>query len=151
MLLPPCSRLGESDLEAAAAEPRENGCCGCRLSCLGGATIKKVLGTSGFLAFVRSTLVEKTLATSSLLSLKSGFLVEKACSLLAGSLLAFVGGTLVKKALAVSGLLFFASSFLAGMALAGRRLKGMALVLPHGVDCPLPIPVVAFRAGVSPM
>jgi hypothetical protein len=54
-------------------------------------------------------------------------------SLLAGGLLAFVGSTLVKEALA------------------GCRLEAMALVLPHGVNSLLPIPVGAFRAGSSPM
>jgi hypothetical protein len=65
--------------------------------------------------------------------------------------LALIGSTLVEEALAVSGLLFFASSLLVEMALAGRHLEVMALILPHGVNCPLPIPVVAFRTGVSPM
>ncbi len=84
----------------------------------------------------------------------SGLFVEKAlttCSLLAGSLLAFVGSTLVEEALAVSALLLFPSSLLVKMAMAGRCLEAIALVLPHGVDCPLPIPVVSFHVGVSPM
>ncbi len=75
----------------------------------------------------------------------SGLLIKKAlrtCSLLACSLLAFVGGTLVEEALAVSGLLFFVSSLF---------VKAMALVLPHGVNCPLPFLVGAFRAGAIPM
>ncbi len=73
------------------------------------------------------------------------------CSLLAGSLLAFVGGTLIKEALAVSGLLFFASSLLIEMALEGQHLEAMALVLTHGINCPLPIMVGVFCMGVSPM
>jgi hypothetical protein len=77
-------------------KPKEDGCCGHRPSCLGGAFVKKALAMSGFLTFVCGTLVEKMLATSSLVLLMSGFLVKKAlttCSLLAGSLLAFIGST----------------------------------------------------------
>ncbi len=84
----------------------------------------------------------------------SGLLVEKAlmmCGLLVGSPLAFVGGTLVEEALAVSGLLFFVSSVLVEMASAGRRPEAVAIVLPQGIDCPLPIPIGMFRAGTSPI
>jgi hypothetical protein len=84
----------------------------------------------------------------------SSLFVKKAlttCSLLAGSLLAFVGSTLVKEALAVSSLLLFPSSLLVEMAMAGWCLEAMALILPHGVNCPLPIHVVAFCAGASPI
>ncbi len=61
--------------------------------CLGRALFKKALATSGFLMFVRGTLVEKTL-----------------------------GGTLVKKLLAISSLLLLKSSFLVKKALVGCRL-----------------------------
>ncbi len=136
------------------AKPKEDGCCGCCLSCLGGAFIKKALATSGFMMFVLGTLVKKTLVMSSLIALTSGFLVKKAlmtCCLLSSSLLVFVGSTLIKEVLAVSGLLFFVSSLLLKMVLAGRCLEEMVLDLPHGVDCSLPIPVVAFCTGASPM
>jgi hypothetical protein len=121
------SLAGKLDVEAAAAKPQEDG-----WSCRHLSRKSSAFGHK---------------ATSSLL-------LEKAltmCSLLAGSLLAFVGGMLIEEALAVSGLLFFASSFLVKMALAGRRLEAVALVLPQFVDCPLPILVGAFRAGTSPM
>ena len=67
-------------------------------------------------------------------------------------LLAFVGGSLVKESLEMSCLLLFVSSLLVNMALAGRRLEleAVALVLPQGLDRPLPILVGAFRAGASP-
>jgi hypothetical protein len=71
------------------------------------------------------------------------------CSLLAGSLLELLGGTLVEEALAVSGLLVFESSFLVKMALAGRCLEVVTLVLPQFVDRPLPILEGAFCAGAS--
>jgi hypothetical protein len=89
----------------------------------------------------------------------SGLFVKKAlrtCSILVkkplttGGLLAFVGGTLVKELLATMGLLALTSSFLVKMALACRRLEAMVLVLPQGIDCPLPILVGAFRVGASP-
>ncbi len=89
-----------------------------------------------------SLIVEKALTTFSLL-------VKEL--LTAGSLLAFVGSTLVKESLVTIGLLALTSGFLIEMALAGRCLEAMALVLPQGVDCPLPILVGAFRAGASPM
>ncbi len=50
----------------------------------------------------------------------------------------------------MSCLLLFASSLLANMALAGRCLEAVVLVLPHFVDRPLPILVGMFRAGASP-
>jgi hypothetical protein len=90
MLLPLCSCPGESNLKAVAAKPKEDGCCGRRPSCLGGAFVKKALTMSSLLMFVRGTLVEKMLATSSLLLLTSSFLVKKAlamCSLIASNLL----------------------------------------------------------------
>ncbi len=86
--------------------------------------------TDGLLAFIGGLLVKESLATI--------------------GLLAFVGGTLVKELLAMSCLLLFASSLLVNMALAGRRLEAVALVLPQGVNHPLPILVGAFRAGASP-
>jgi hypothetical protein len=61
-------------------------------------------------------------------------LVEK--PLMMGGLLAFVGGTLLKELLATIGLLALTSGFLVKMALAGRRLEAMVLVLPqlaHGL------------------
>ncbi len=91
----------------------------------------------------------------------SGLFVEKAlttCSLFVkkpltmGSLLAFVGGTLIEELLATIGLLALTSSFLVKIALAGCCLEAMALVLPHGVDCPLPMLVSTFfHVGRSPM
>jgi hypothetical protein len=77
-LLPPCSHSGKADLEAVAVKPKEDGCWDRRRLCLGSAFIKKALVTSGFLMFVRSTLVEETL---------DGMLVEK---LLATSSLQFL-------------------------------------------------------------
>ena len=65
-------------------------------------------------------------------------------------LLAFVGSTLVEELLAMSCLLLFASSLLVNMVLAGRRLEAVALVLPQGIDLPLPILVGTFCAGASP-
>ncbi len=77
-----------------------------------------------------------------------GTLVKE--SLTTIGLLAFVGGVLVEESLAMSCLLLFASSLLVNIALAGCRLEAVALVLPHFVDCPLPILVGTFRAGASP-
>jgi hypothetical protein len=57
---------------------------------------------------------------------------------------------LVKKPLTTGGLLVFVGSRLVKKALAGCRLKVVALVLPQVVDHPLPILVGAFRAGASP-
>jgi hypothetical protein len=88
------------------------------------------LTTDGLLAFVGGTLVKELLATI--------------------GLLAFVGGALVEESLAMSCLLLFASSLLANMALAGRHLEAVALVLPHFVDHPLLILVGTFCAGASP-
>jgi hypothetical protein len=114
---------------------------GCRhLSCLGSA-----LATSGIL-------VEDALATHSLLAFKgSSKALRGASSLLAGGLQAFVCGTLVKESLATIGLLALTSGFLVEMALVGRRLEAMALILPQFVDCLLPILVGAFRTGSSSM
>ncbi len=86
--------------------------------------------TDSLLAFVGGTLVKESLATI--------------------GLLAFVGGALVEELLAMSCLLLFASSLLVNMALAGRRLEAVALVLPQGVNRPLPILLGAFCAGASP-
>ncbi len=125
-MLSPQSLAGKPDMEAAAAKPQEDGL-GCRhLLCKSSAFGHKATS---------SLLLKKALTT---------------CSLLADSLLAFIGGTLVEVALAVSGLLFFASSFLVKMALAGRRLEVVALLLPQFVNSPLPILVGVFHAGASP-
>jgi hypothetical protein len=86
--------------------------------------------TDGLLAFVGGTLVKESLATI--------------------GLLAFVGGALVEESLAMSCLLLFASSLLVNMVLVGRCLEAVALILPQGVDRPLPILVGAFCAGASP-
>ncbi len=83
-----------------------------------------------------------------LLAFVGGMLVKESLAMI--GLLAFVGGALVKELLAMSCLLLFASSLLVNMALAGRRLEAVALVLPHFVDRPLPILVGTFRAGASP-
>ncbi len=157
-LLLPCSLLGKADLEAAEAKPKEDGCYGCCPLCLGSACIQKALATSllvkkplmmgGFLAFVGGSLVEELLTTGGLLAFVGSTLVEELLAMI--GLLAFVGGTLIKEALAMSYLLLFASSLLINMALAGRRLEARALILPQFVDCPLPIPVGAFRRGASP-
>jgi hypothetical protein len=88
------------------------------------------LTTDGLLAFVGGTLVKELLAMI--------------------GLLAFVGSTLVEELLAMSCLLLFASSLLVNMVLAGRRLEAVALVLPQGIDLPLPILVGTFCAGASP-
>jgi len=64
----------------------------------------------GLLAFVGGTLVKESLATI--------------------GLMAFVGGALIEESLAMSCLLLFASSLLVNMALVGRRLEAVALVLP---------------------
>ncbi len=50
----------------------------------------------------------------------------------------------------MSCLLLFASSLLVNMVLAGCHLEAVALVLPQGVDYPLPILVGAFCMGASP-
>ncbi len=158
-MLPLRGLLGVADLEAAAAKPKEDGCCGHRPSCLSGACIQKALATSGLLvkkplttggllAFVGGSLVEESLATIGLLAFVGGTLVEELLATI--GLLAFIGSTLVKEALAMSCLLLFASSLLVNMALAGCRLEAVALVLPQGVNRPLPILVGAFRAGASP-
>ncbi len=126
-LLSPQSLVGKPDVEVASAKPQEDGL-GCHhLLCKSSAFGHKATS---------SLFVEKALTT---------------CSLLADSLLVSVGGTLVKEALAVSGLLFVVSSLLVEMALVGRHLKATALVLPKGIDCPLPILVGVFREGASPM
>jgi hypothetical protein len=85
----------------------------------------------------------------SLLAGASGLLVKELLS--AGGLLAGTSGVLVEELLAMSCLLLFASSLLINMALAGHRLEAVALVLPHFIDRPLPIPVGVFRASASPM
>jgi hypothetical protein len=84
----------------------------------------------GLLAFIGGTLVKELLATI--------------------GLLAFIDSPLVKELLVMSCLLLFLSSLLINMALAGRRLEAVALVLPQSVDCPLPILVGAFCGGASP-
>jgi hypothetical protein len=158
-LLPPCSLSGEADLEAAAAKPKEDCCCGRRLSCLGSACIQKALATSsllvkkllttgGLLAFIGGSLIEESLVTIGLLAFVGGTLVEELLAMI--GLLAFVGSTLVEEALAMSCLLLFASSLLVNMAMAGCRLEAVALVLSQGVNCPLPILVGAFRTRASP-
>ncbi len=115
MLLLPQSLAGEPDVEAMAAKPQEDGL-GCRhLSCKSSAFGHKATS---------SLLIKKALTT---------------CSLLAGSLLVFLGGTLVKEAMVVSGLLFVVSSLLVKMVLASHRLEATALILPKGINCPLPI------------
>jgi hypothetical protein len=167
-LLSPQSLAGKPDVEAATAKPQKDGL-GCRhLSCKSSAfghkatsslLIEKALTmcsllAGSLLAFVGGTLVKEALAVSGLLFVASSLLLEMAltmCSLLASSLLVFVGGMLVEEALAVSSLLFVASSLLVKIALAGRRLEATALVLPKGVDCPLPILVGLFRKGASPV
>ncbi len=62
MLLPPCSHPGEAGLEAVVTKPKEDGCCHCRLSCLGSVCVKKALVTSGLL-------VEQLLTMGGLLAL----------------------------------------------------------------------------------
>ncbi len=120
-------------MEAAAAKPQEDGA-GCpHLSCK-----SSVFGHKA----TSSLLVEKALMTCSLL-------VEK--PLTTDGLLSFIGSTLVKESLVTIDLLALTSGFLVEMALAGCRLEAMALVLPQGVDRPLPILVGAFCAGASPM
>jgi hypothetical protein len=69
-MLPLFSHLGQLNIEAVAAKPKEDGCSSRHLLCIGGAFAHKLLAVSG-LHF------EKALAM--------------------GSLLAFVGGTLVKE------------------------------------------------------
>jgi hypothetical protein len=92
-----------------------------------------------------SLLVRKPLMMDSLLAFVGGTLVKELLATI--GLLAFVGGTLVKESLAMSCLLLFASSLLINMALAGRRLEAVALVLPQGVNRPLPILVGVFCTG----
>ncbi len=69
-MLLPCSCPGKADLEAVIAKPKDDGCCGCHLLCLGSACIEKALATSvllikkllmmgGLLAFVSGTLVRR--------------------------------------------------------------------------------------------
>jgi hypothetical protein len=110
--------------------------------------VKKPLTTGSLLAFVGGLLVKESLTTGGLLAFFGSTLVKE--SLATIGLLAFVGGTLIKEALAMSCLLLFASSLLVNVALAGRRLEAVALVLPQGVNRPLPILVGAFCAGASP-
>jgi hypothetical protein len=132
-LLSSRSLAGKPDVEAAAAKPQEDGA-GCpHLSCK-----SSVFGHKA----TSSLLVEKALMTCSLL-------VEK--PLTTDGLLSFIGSTLVKESLVTIDLLALTSGFLVEMALAGCRLEAMALVLPQGVDRPLPILVGAFCAGASPM
>jgi hypothetical protein len=69
-LLPPCSLSGEADLEAVAAKPKEDGCCGRRPSCLGGTCVQKALATKGLL-------VKKLLTMGGLLAFVGGSLVEE--------------------------------------------------------------------------
>ncbi len=140
-LLSPFSHTAKPDMEAAAAEPQEDGACCHHPLCLGGAF--------GRLAFQGNALIKKALAKSSLLAFTSGLLFKK--FLMMGSLLALMGGTLVKELLTTSGLLPLTSSFLVEKAFRGRRLEAMALVLPQFIDCPLPILVGSFCLGASPM
>jgi hypothetical protein len=137
-LLSPRSLAGKPDMQAVAAKPQEDGL-GCHhLSCKSSAFGHKV---------INSLLVEKPLTTGGLLAFVGGSLVEE--SLATIGLLAFIGSALVEEALAMSCLLLFASSLLVNMALAGCRLEAVALILPQGIDRPLPILVGAFRAGAS--
>jgi hypothetical protein len=72
------------------------------------------------------------------------------------SLLAFEGSLFVKKALSgassllADGLLAFMGGMLVKKTLAGCHLEAVALVLLQFINCPLPILVGTFRAGVSP-
>ncbi len=66
--------------------------------------------------------------------------------LMTGGLLAFEGGTLVEESLAMIGLLALMSSFLVEMALAGRRLEAMALILPQFVHA-LPMEEAGVALG----
>jgi hypothetical protein len=88
---------------------------------LDSAFFKKALVKSGFLTFVRGTLVKKTL-----------------------------GGMLVEKTLATSSLLSLTSSFLDKKALAGCRMVMLVLVLPQFIHDPLPVLVGSFCAGTTP-
>jgi hypothetical protein len=97
-LLPPCSLSGKADLEATAAKPKEDGCCGRGPSCLGGACIQKALATCGLL-------VKKPLTTGGLLAFIGGLLAKELMAM--GGLLGFAGGMLVKELLAMIGLLAF--------------------------------------------
>ncbi len=77
------------------------------------------------------------------------------CSLLVqkllatGGLLAFIGGTLVEELLATIGLLALTSGFLVKMALGGRRLEVMALVLPQFVHSMFPVLVGSLLASAA--
>jgi hypothetical protein len=82
-----------------------------------------------------------------LLAFLGGTLVKESLAMI--GLLAFIGGTLVEELLAMSCLLLFESSLLVNMVLAVRRLEAVALVLPQGIDRPLPILVGAFCVGAS--
>ncbi len=84
--------------------------------------------------------VKKVLTTCSLL-------VEK--PLTTGGLLAFIGGTLGKESLVTIGLLALTSGFLVEMALAGRRLEAMALVLPQFVHSSFPVLVGGLLASAA--
>ena len=134
------------------AKPEEDGSGCCHLSCKSSGfghqatsslLVEKALTTC-------SLLVEKPLTTDGLLAFVGGTLVKESLAMI--GLLAFVGGSLVKESLEMSCLLLFVSSLLVNMALAGRRLEleAVALVLPQGLDRPLPILVGTFRAGTSP-
>ncbi len=74
-------------------------------------------------------------------------LIEK--SLMTGGLLAFVGGMLVKESLATIGLLALTSGFLVKMALVGRRLEVMALVLPQFTHSSFPVLVGGLLASAA--
>jgi hypothetical protein len=142
-LLLPQSLVGEPDVEEAAAKPKEDGSGYCHLSCKSSAFGHKA--TSSLL--VKKALTACSLLVGSLLVFVGGTLVEELLATI--GLLAFVGSTLVEEALGMSCLLLFASSLLVNMALAGHHLEVVALILPQGVDRPLPILVGAFRAGAS--
>jgi hypothetical protein len=107
----PCSCPGKADLEAAVAKPKEDGCCGCHLLCLGGACVEKASATSGLL-------IKKPLTM--------------------GGLLAFVGGTLIEEV--TIGLLAVVSSTFVEEALVGHGLMAIVFVLPQFVHGLFPVP-----------
>ncbi len=82
--------------------------------------------------------------------MRCSLLVEKLLTM--GGLLMFIGNTLIKELLARIGLLALTSGFLVKMAMGGHRLEAIGLVLPHGINCLLSVPVgTFFRMGASPM
>ncbi len=131
MLLSPQSLAGKLDVEAAVAKPLEDGLGGRHPSCK-----SSVLGHTA----MSGLFVKKALTTCSLL-------VEK--PLTTGGLLAFVGSTLVKESLGMIGLLALMSSFLVKMALVGRRLEAMVLVLPQFIHSLFPVLVGGLLASAA--